>query len=159
MRKAIIYIISAAMLLLAGCGLKKEGTGVTPDFTFELPEGYSITQISDTQCDILSGEVKIGAIVFTTLNPNDIEDTGDNELHLYLNSYGPPPLICEHISMLWESHISVTMKITDPGTNATENTQHHIYERKKAVYDLWLNTDLVNDEAIEKIVKTAGIKY
>lgn len=145
------------MILVAGCGAKKEVSDVTPDFSFDLPEGYSIANISDTQCDILCGEVKIGEIVFTTLNPSDIEDTGDKELHLYLNTYGPSPLICEYISMFWESHISVTMKITDPSTNAVENSQHHIFERKKAVYDLWINTDIIDDETRVAIIKSAGI--
>lgn len=154
MKRVILFIVT--MFLLAGCGAA-EDYEVKPDFSFDLPEGYAISNITDTQCDILQGETKIGGIVFTALKPKDIKDTGDKEFNIYLNSYGPLPLICEYISMFWESHISVTMKITDPDTGKIANSQHYVFAKDKAVYDLWLDTDLLNDDARNEIIKSAGI--
>lgn len=77
MKHSAAYFLALLLMatMLVGCGDKT----VVPekgDFSFSLPEGYSIASITDTQCDIIhddSGTV-IGGIAVTDLRLKDLKD-------------------------------------------------------------------------------------
>ena len=91
MRKAK-WILVFLMLALAvsGCG-SREAVPEVGDFSFELPEGFTISDVTDTSCTVLDGECAVvSTIRLTDITPSQLWDDDDSALPRYFNkvAYG-----------------------------------------------------------------------
>lgn len=116
MKKLTTLILLA--LLLAGCA-SKPTEPMAPDFNITLPEGYSLSPLSDTECAIVREGETLGGLRLTDLG-NNLKKVEDTLLYRYIDSLAPAPLIPEFMAMYWDQddlcYIHVTLKITDPDT-------------------------------------------
>ena len=113
MKKLTALILLA--LLLTGCA-SKPTEPVAPDFNITLPEGYSLSPLSDTECAIVREGETLGGLRLTDLGTN-LKKVEDTLLYRYIDSLAPAPLIPEFMAMYWDQddlcYIHVTLKITD----------------------------------------------
>ena len=154
MRRLTAVLLTAVLLLFAGCGAQEPAEPKKADFSFILPPGASFADVTDTTASIVMDGRAVGGITLTDIEGKSMKKLDDDSLFRYIDSCAPMPLIGEWISMFFEedgySIIRVNLKITDPETNAVTNFSHNLFMKEEGVYDLWLD-DAVVDEDLEDL--------
>lgn len=141
---ARILILLLFSVMIAGCGDKtvipKKG-----DFSFSVPEGYSIENITDTQCDILqdNGSV-IGGIAITDLKLKDLKDKNTkNVMHFLQTSFHKTNDVEFFAMNFGKTHPAVSVNITAHYEDSTaSNYIHYFFEKDLGVYHLWFDLDV-----------------
>lgn len=153
-----VFSIFVLAFTLMGCQRETEQSTVleTADFSFPVPEGYTIVDASETQCTICKDETVVGGIVMTDLNNGSIKDIDKTELRKYLDIFAPAPLIYEYMAMYFSDnsydYISINFKVTDTGTMDENYYHHYLFEKSSSCYDLWLSDDLVSEDEQKEIL-------
>ena len=115
-----------------------------------LPDGYTITDISDTNCTIVKDGNAVGGIILTQLT----EKSMDEKIPLHLDSITGTEVINEYFSWDAESEGSpvklVSHYMTDPETNVKEEFHRIIYVKDGGVYDMWFDTKMIDMDEIEE---------
>lgn len=159
----LLRLLMCCCFLFAGCHsavpVETESVpGDISDFDFSLPENYTFEESEANSLHILKNGTVIGGLVLTGLKTSCLKDTGDVNVHNYVNSYGPVPMICEYIIMQGEDFLSVSLAVTDPDTNIRTESFHHLFARESRCFDLWfdraLSTDEDHDAILQKMLET-----
>ena len=150
--KRYISLLLLFALILPGCA-DKTAVPEVGDFTFVLPEGYSVTDKTDTNCSITRDEdgTVVGGIILTQLT----EKTMDEKIPLHLDSVTGPEVINEYFSWNAESEGSpvklVTHYMTDPETNVKEEFYRILFVKDGGVYDMWFDMKLIDIDEVKEI--------
>lgn len=161
MRKIqVIFSFLVFAFALIGCQSKPQQStkSKTADFSFPIPEGYSIVDVSETKCTICKDKKAVGGIVITDLNNGSIKDIDKTDLRKYLDIFAPTPLIYEYMAMYFSEngfdYISINFKVTDTETTDVNYYHHYLFEKSFSCYDLWLSDDLVSEDEQKEILTT-----
>lgn len=161
MRKArwiLVFLILA--LAVSGCG-SREAVPEAGNFSFELPEGFTISDVTDTSCTVLDGEgAVVSTIRLTDITPSQLWDDDDGALPRYLNkvAYG-----CEYFG--WkggdEAHPLhyITLYFPDPDTLERRESYRVLFVKDGGVYDMWLDRKKLDADAVtafEAIAEAQG---
>ena len=147
----VLCLLLSFLFLLSGCHtaepMETESVpGNISDYSFSLPEGYLFAANQVNSLDILKDGNVIGGLVLTELDTSCLQDTGDADVHNYVNSYGPMPLICEYIIMQFDEFLSISMAVTDPDTDIRTESLHHLFAHESQCFDLWFDSAMSSDE-------------
>ena len=149
MRKArwiLVFLILA--LAVSGCG-SREAVPEAGNFSFELPEGFTISDVTDMTCTVRDGEgTVVSTIRLTDITPSQLWDD-DNALPRYLNkvAYG-----CEYFG--WkggdEAHPLhyITLYFPDPDTLEQRESYRVLFVKDGGVYDMWLDRKKLDADTI-----------
>ena len=151
MKKILAILLALSCLFVfVGCGKADVPAITTGDFSMVLPEGYTITDISDTECTIVKDGNAVGGIILTQLTEKNMEE----KLPLHLDTITGTEVINEYFSWNAESDGSpiklVSHYITDPNTNVREEYYRIIFIKDGGVYDMWFDLKLVGLDEIEE---------
>lgn len=156
MKKAskLILAVTIVAALLGGLGAGYWLISAPPqkgDFSFELPAGYQVTEVTDTSCSIIDADgTAVGGIRLTGLRPRDIRSM-NTKADAYLNevAYG-----CEYLSWRGGSFLhpiqQMTVYVTDPETQEKQEFSRYLFVKDFGVYDLWFDCSLISPEAISE---------
>lgn len=156
MKKAskLILAVTIVAALLGGLGAGYWLISAPPqkgDFSFELPAGYQVTEVTDTSCSIIDADgTAVGGIRLTGLRPRDIRSM-NTKADAYLNevAYG-----CEYLSWRGGSFLhpiqQMTVYVTDPETQEKQEYYRYLFVKDFGVYDLWFDRSLISSEAISE---------
>lgn len=144
------WILAVLMLTLAlsGCG-SREKVPQVGDFSFELPEGFTISDVTDMTCTVLDGEgTVVSTIRLTDITPSQLWDD-DGALPRYLNkvAYG-----CEYFG--WkggdEAHPLhyITLYFSDPNTLQRREGYRVLFVKDGGVYDMWLDREKLDAQTV-----------
>ena len=144
------WILAVLMLTLAlsGCG-SREKVPQVGNFSFELPEGFTISDVTDMTCTVLDGEgTVVSTIRLTDITPSQLWDD-DGALPRYLNkvAYG-----CEYFG--WkggdEAHPLhyITLYFSDPNTLQRREGYRVLFVKDGGVYDMWLDREKLDADTI-----------
>ena len=136
------------MLVFSGCG-KEEPTKA--DFSFEMPEGYNITDLSEKSCEITREKDHqiVGGINKTLLSVKDLKK---GNYAGYIDEVSGSELGAEYFS--WEGGTRrhpieyITQIVSYPDTDLKHEYQRIMFEHNKSVYDMWFDTELIDKEEI-----------
>ena len=148
----LICVLLCCCVLFCGCQqavpaeIQPTIPGDISEYDFVLPEGYAFGEDSANSLTILKDGENIGGLVLTGLDISCLEDTGSIDVHRYIDSLAPLPLICEYIIMQGDGFLSVSMAVTDPDTNVRTETSHRLFAHEGRCFDLWFNSDLGDDD-------------
>ena len=149
MRKArwiLVFLILA--LAVSGCG-SREAVPEAGNFSFELPEGFTISDVTDMTCTVRDGEgTVVSTIRLTDITPSQLWDD-DNALPRCLNkvAYG-----CEYFG--WkggdEAHPLhyITLYFPDPDTLERRESYRVLFVKDGGVYDMWLDRKKLDADAV-----------
>ena len=146
----IVMLVISCLLALCGCCKADVSTVTVGDFALPLPDGYTITNISNIKCTIVKGDVAIGGVILTPLTPK----TMDEKLPLYLDSITGTEVINEYFC--WDAEASgtpvklVSHYVTDPETNTKEEFYRIIFVKDGGIYDMWFDTELIGIDEVEE---------
>ena len=144
------WILAVLMLTLAlsGCG-SREKVPQVGNFSFELPEGFTISNVTDMTCTVLDGEgTVVSTIRLTDITPSQLWDD-DGALPRYLNkvAYG-----CEYFG--WkggdEAHPLhyITLYFSDPNTLQRREGYRVLFVKDGGVYDMWLDREKLDAQTV-----------
>lgn len=148
----LICLLMCCCMLFSGChgDAPAEAEVTIPcdisEFDFSLPEGYTFAEDAANSLSIMKNGDPIGGLVLTVLDISCLEDTGSTEVHQYINSYGPLPLICEYIVMQGDGFLAISMAVTDPDTDIRTETSHRLFAHGGRCFDLWFVDNLSDDD-------------
>ena len=122
------------------------------DFSFELPAGYQVTEVTDTSCSIIDADgTAVGGIRLTGLRPRDIRSPSSRAFDVYMDEVA---YACEYFSWLGGSffhpHQHMGMYVTDPETQEKQEYYRYLFVKDFGVYDLWFDRSLISSEAISE---------
>lgn len=152
-KTAILFLILVlGITIMAGC----QNTPKSPkaDFSFQIPDGYTILDATDTSCSIVSNETVVGGIILTQLNEKDLNSKPhSDDFYRYMDSVAGPDLISEYILMGTgdkELIEVVNHMVTDPETDEVHNYQRLFFVRNSAIYDMWFDMEVMDENAVKK---------
>ena len=160
MRK--INLIAAILMLalaISGCAFREE-VPEAGNFSFELPEGFTISDVTDMTCTVLDGDgTVVSTIRLTDITPSQLW-YDDGALPRYLNkvAYG-----CEYFG--WkggdEAHPLhyITLYFPDPDTLERRESYRVLFVKDGGVYDMWLDRKKLDADtvtAFEAIAEAQG---
>lgn len=129
-------------------------------FDFELPAGFKIENVTDTDCSITYADQCVGGFVLTNIDSEIFDDPDGSVIIPYLESYITPPLVFEYMMGYSENNpavIDISLNIVDLETEVSHEYKHYLFEKNSDCYDMWLDTELVEDEALYQLLVTTGI--
>lgn len=160
MRKLwLISVMLLLSLLISGCQ-----TGNQPpekgDFTCQLPEGFTIGDVTDKSCTILNSDgAAVGGMILTELKIKDLTDEDSVALPQYLEAIAEGS---EYFS--WTGGDAqhpvhyLTQYFTDPKTQVKREYYRIFFVKDSGVYDLWFDLERVDENAISGFLPIAETK-
>ena len=162
--KKLFVICLLLVLVLSGCASPATGSGadyetIVPeagDFTFELPEGYSVEDITDFSCTILRDEdaAAVGGIEVTPLTQKALTEDKAKSILLYLQNDFHQTNDVEYITSHWtEGDPMVTVHLRKHSEDGSESMYSHIFfEQDSFVYHLWLDEDVAGEYVADEFI-------
>lgn len=153
-RTGKVWLISVVLLLsflISGC----QTEGQPPekgDFACDLPEGFTLSDVTDKDCAILDSDgVVVGGIILTDLKVKDLRDPDSVALPQYLETIGEGS---EYFSWTGgnRKHPTqyLTQSFTDPNTQE-KREYYRIFSVKDAgVYDMWFDLAKIDEDTASR---------
>lgn len=155
LNKFACILFALLLVLLTGCS-GKDAEAKQADFSFNTPEGYSLSDVTDESCNIVSDEdgAVIGGIEATNLKTKLLTDDSTTEIMTYLQNEFHETNNVEFIALHGgDDKPFVTINLTKIADDTGEKShfRHIFFEKDGMVYHLWLDTDVVDSEAADEI--------
>ena len=147
----LILFTLLAMLLL---GCQNQLIPEKGDFTFSVPDGYSLSNVTDKTYDILRSDgTLVGGIVLTEITPEDMKRNSDSPaIARYLDSVAGLENMSEYFSWLGEEPDYPTLYmdhfVTNLETQEKTTYKRVIFVRDGGVYDLWFDLQVMDKEDV-----------
>ena len=151
LNKFACIVFALLLVMLTGCS-GKAAEVKQADFSFNTPEGYSLSDVTDESCNIVSDEdgAVIGGIEATNLKTKLLTDDSTTEIMTYLQNEFHKTNNVEFIALHGgEGNPFVTINLTKIADDTGEKShfRHIFFEKDGMVYHLWFDLDVV-DEAV-----------
>lgn len=147
MRK-ITFLILAVLLILCGCG-NETPVLESADFSFPMPEGYSIAYVENLSCSIQRDAdcVAVGGMEAVPLSGKALTEKNATGILNYLQTEFHQTNDVEFITFHWEDPttiVSIDMRVHHEDGSETMFS-HAFFERDGLVYHLWLDTGILGE--------------
>lgn len=158
MRKFTAFAL-CLLLLLTGCaGQVNLAAG---NFSFELPEGYSASDITEQYCTILqnAGNTPVGGIKLTTLSQKDLNGKNTDNIINYLMEDFHQTKNVEWLASYFGSNQKIVVvhldKFLDDGQE--KPFSHIFFEKDSIVHHIWLDLNFIDSETEELFRTMTGV--
>lgn len=145
---AFMFVLLLVSTIIVGCGDKT----IIPekgDFSFSLPEGYSIANITDTQCDIIQDDSgrTIGGFAITDFKIKDLRDEDTKNIMQYLRTSFHKTNRVEFCAMNFgNTHPTVSVNITAYYEDKSASEfWHYFFEKDMGVYHMWFDMSVAEE--------------
>lgn len=148
MRK-IITLGLILLLLLSACDNETPVLD-NADFSFPMPEGYSIGYAENLCCSILrdSDCVSVGGMEVVPLTRKDLTRKGSEKILEYLQNSFHQTNNVEFIASRYNDQdfpvVAIDMRVHREDSTANLYT-HYFFETDSLIYHLWLDMDVLGD--------------
>lgn len=147
--KKLLILCLLLTVLLCGCA-EHPVAPVAGDFTFDLPEGYSIANITDKYCSIVTDmeEAVAGGIEVTVLNVKALTEKHAKKIMQHLQEEFHKTNNVEFITSHWgDDDPIVTVHLRKHEDDGTQRMYYHIFfEEDSRVYHLWVDEDVTGED-------------
>lgn len=152
----IITLFAIILSVFAGCGKEKTPFEM-PDFSFALPEGYSIEKVLDGRCLFVrdTDQKEVGGIEVTELRKNVLSNKGITKIMNYLQEEFHKTNNVEFFSFAGDAenpYVSIHLTKNDDTYENQWHFHHVFFERDSFVYHAWCDEDVIENEISEEIV-------
>ena len=147
--KKIIFLVLVLVLMLCGCGNETPVLD-SADFTFQMPDGYSVAYMEDFSCSILrdSDCVAVGGMEVVPLTRKNLTQKSNTAILEYLQTTFHQTNDVEFIASNYNDKtfpvVAVNMRVHREDETANMFS-HYFFETDGLVYHLWVDTDLLGD--------------
>lgn len=160
LNKFACILLALLLVLLTACS-GNAAEAKQADFSFNTPEGYSLSDVTDESCNIVSDEDNaiIGGITVTNLKPKLLSnENSTTEIMTYLQNEFHKTNNVEFIALYGgKVNPSVTINLTKIADDTGEKThfRHIFFEKDAVVYHMWFDLDVVDQPAVDEIVASS----
>ena len=147
--KKTIALMLILILILSGCGSDTPLLD-TADFSYPMPEGYSLTDTDGLGCHIRrsSDSMTVGGMEVVPLTRKDLTRKSNEKILEYLQSSFHQTKDVEYIASNYNDRnfpvVAINMRVHRESGIANMYT-HYFFETDGLVYHLWLDTDILGD--------------
>ena len=147
--KKTIALMLVLILILSGCGSDTPLLD-TANFSFPMPEGYSLTDTDGLGCHIRrsSDSMTVGGMEVVPLTRKDLTRKSNEKILEYLQSSFHQTNNVEFIAFRYNDQnfpvVAIDMRVHREDCTANLYT-HYFFETDGLVYHLWLDTDILGD--------------
>ncbi len=158
MKKLFTIVTLFAVILAACCACAKEETPVEmPDFSFALPEGYSLKKESDGRCLFVrdADQKEVGGVEVTELRKKVLSNKGTTKIMKYLQEEFHKTNNVEFFSFAGDGekpYVSIHLTKNDDTYENQWHFHHVFFERDSFVYHAWCDEDVTENEISEEIM-------
>ncbi len=145
---SVLLVLLLIATMLVGCGDKT----VVPekgDFSFSLPDGYSIKNITDTKCDLVQDDsgATVGGFAITDLKIRDLKDENTKNIMQYLKTSFHKTNSVEFCAMNFgHTHPAVSVNITAYyEDNRASKYSHYFFEKDLGVYHMYFDMSVAEE--------------
>ena len=146
LNKFACILLALLLVLLAGCS-GRAAEVKQADFSFNTPEGYSLSDVTDESCNIVS---------VTSLSPELLtNEDSTTEIMTYLQNEFHKTNNVEFIALYGgKENPSVTINLTKIADDTGEKAhfRHIFFEKDAVVYHMWFDLDVVDQPTVDEIV-------
>ena len=150
--KKLFSLLCVLAFLLSGCDTSPEPPEtVVPapaDFSFSLPEGYSIAYAEEYCCSIqLDADcVAVGGMEMTSLSRKALTEDGSDSVLYYLQNSFHKTNNVEFVTFHFDGEPAKSVNMRVHREDGTQNMfTHYFFEWDTSVFHLWLDTDILGD--------------
>lgn len=158
MRKYIILGL-CLLLLLTGCSAQQIPDAA--DFSFNLPDGYTITDITAISCSVIrdTDSQTIGGMELTALSRKDLNGKNTENIINYLLADFHQTYDAEYLTSHWGKNKKIIVVHLDKSGNngQEEHFSHMFFEKDSAVYHLWLDLNMVDYDTENQFKSLTGV--
>ncbi len=152
----IIMLFAIIVSVFAGCG-KEKTLFEMPDFSFALPEGYSIKKEADGRYLFVrdTDQKEVGGIEVTELRKKLLSNKGITKIMNYLQEEFHKTNNVEFFSFAGDGenpYVSIHLTKNDDTYENQWHFHHVFFERDSFVYHAWCDEDVIENEISEEIV-------
>lgn len=115
-------------------------------YDFSIPERYTLEQTSENTVVIMQGDLIVGGVILTDLDPACLVDTERTDIQEYLHTLAVSPLSEEYINMYDGGRVHITLVLTNTETSERWEQSHILYEYNSACYDYWYDQNILSAE-------------
>ena len=158
MKKFIVFGLCLALFLTGCTGQSSPKAG---DFSFDLPAGYSVTDITDHYCTIFQAEVNtpVGGIEITSLPQKYLNGKHSDNIINYLMDDFHRTNNVEWITSSWGTQNKIVVVHLDKyiNDNQEESFSHIFFEKDTSVYHIWLELDHIDSDTEDQFMAMTGV--
>lgn len=157
MRKGmLIFLILLLSVMISGCH-KEDSAPEKGDFSYDLPEGFTISDVTEKDCAIVSSDgVTVGGMILTDLKGKDLTGTDRVAMSQYLENIAEGS---EYFSWtggddahpIWY----LTQSFTDPDSQEKREYYRVFFVKDSGVYDLWFDMERIDEDIISEFLPIA----
>lgn len=150
-----LAVLMAIIVALSGYSSVPE----TGDFTFQIPEGYELSDVTEKSCTILNSQgAAVGGINLTGLRVGELR--GDRQaLYQYLNQVADDYSFFSWRGGDWFHPTKfMTLTVTDPETKQTQQFYRLFFVKDSGVYEMWFDLSQIERDAITPFYPIAEAK-
>ncbi len=160
--KKLLAIAFVFVVMLTGCA-GGEAAPEKGDFSFELPDGYSVSNVTDKNCSIVrDGDGgAVGGIELTELKDRDLKDDENKKIMTYLQNEFHKTNNVEFIAFHWGEEnpiVSVSLAKLSDDMEEKSNYSHVFFEKDSGIYHLWLDLSVVDPNLADQFLSVAALK-
>ena len=144
---------------LTGCN-DSEAKPHKGDFSFDMMDGYSITDMTEENCKIVSTQnnVTVGGVEVTSLKSGELDDDATTNIMVYLQNEFHKTNNVEFIASRWgDNNPVVAINLTKTEDNAEEksNFYHVFFEKAELVYHIWFDMNAISQDEADQVISVA----
>ena len=148
--KKTIALVLVLILILSGCGSDTPLLD-TANFSFPMPEGYSLTDTDGLGCHIRrsSDSMAVGGMEVVPLTRKDLTRKSNEKILEYLQSSFHQTNNVEFIAFRYNDQnfpvVAIDMRVHREDGTANLYT-HYFFETDSLIYHLWLDMDVLDGD-------------
>ena len=148
--KKTIALMLVLILILSGCGSDTPLLD-TANFSFPMPEGYSLTDTDGLGCHIRrsSDSMTVGGMEVVPLTRKDLTRKSNEKILEYLQSSFHQTNNVEFIAFRYNDQnfpvVAIDMRVHREDGTANLYT-HYFFETDSLIYHLWLDMDVLDGD-------------
>ena len=154
-------IISLVIVLIFVLSISACGNDMPPvtkgDFSFTLPDGYSVQNLTEIDCTFLRDEdgARVGGAEVTPLRKRDLCNKGITKIMKYLQEEFHKTNNVEFFSFAGEGdtpYVNISLQRPNETGQYKRHFSHLFFFKDDAVYHVWLDTDVIDEEIRQHIL-------
>ena len=160
MKRFCVVVSLLAIILFTCCSCSSEDTiSEMGDFSFELPEGYSVANMLENSRSLVydKDSITVGGIEITQMRKRDLSDKGITKIMTYLQEELHKTNNVEFVAFVGggeNPYIGITLTKNSDMYEIKRCFHHIFFEKGSLVYHAWFDEDVIDTEIEEQIVST-----
>lgn len=153
----IVLLMAILLAIIFGMCLNEDESLKMEDFSFNLPEGYSVVNVTDNNCSIAYGNenTHVGGLEISQMKKSVLSTKGTTEIMTYLQENFHKTNNVEFAAFVGgekRPYVCITLTKIDDVTGEKCKYYHVFFEKNRHVCHAWFDEDVIDQEVEKHII-------